>query len=127
ERLAVGHALLQRRSLRRQLGIRQSRDGALQCVDLAHLLRILLQQALVSAAEDASQYVGNHGNERNLPGLTDSTAKRRLLVLETSESAHDDLGAAQKKQGGEDRLTPSLHKRTTPRRLRSIRGLQKPR
>ncbi len=64
ERLAGGDARLERLGLRFQVVVRQRGDSGLERVDLPDRLRILLQQALVAAAEDAGEDVRNHGEER---------------------------------------------------------------
>jgi len=52
ERLAVGDALLELCGLRLQLGVRERGDRRLQRVDLPDDLAVLLEQALVAAAEE---------------------------------------------------------------------------
>ncbi len=61
ERLAVGDATLEFGGLVAQRLVGEGGDRGLELVDLADGLRILLQQALVAAAEDAGKDIGNHG------------------------------------------------------------------
>jgi hypothetical protein len=60
QRGAVGHLALELGGLAAQLVVGQRRDGRLERVDLADGLAVLLEQALVAAAEDAREDVGDH-------------------------------------------------------------------
>ena len=63
--LAIGDALLEDRGLGLELIVRQCRDFGLERVDAPDHLRVLLEQPLVTAAENLGKDVGDHC--RSLP------------------------------------------------------------
>src|SRR6185369_15395575 len=84
ERGAVGDALAELDGLLAQRVVGERRDGRLECVDLAHLLRVLLQEPLVAAAENAGEDVDHRERRETATSLAPDAQKAR----------------------GEDRLTP---------------------
>ena len=102
ERLAVGDALLELGGLRLQRLVGERGDRGLERVDLPDGLRVLLQQALVAAAEDAGEDVGDHGGFQ--------------------------FAAGGRKKQGVRTASPLVAVATTgASRRRSARGLQEPR
>ena len=75
ERLAAGNPRLELVGLAAQLVVGQLGDGGLERVDGAHDLGVLLEQALVAAAEDAGQDVGDHSEGPVGAGWTSSTLR----------------------------------------------------
>ena len=76
ERFAVGHTRLELVGLRAEVGVGELGDVRLERVDLLEGLRVLLEQALVAAAEDAGEDVGDHGWTGGGLGPKDARCRR---------------------------------------------------